>query len=66
MHGAIEALESAGLISELDLLKIEDFQKNRVVKLYENVYLATHEAQLKVQEANSGEIDPFNFLERVS
>jgi hypothetical protein len=62
MHGAIEALERAGLISGQLLLQIERFDKKRVAKVHEDLLASVHDEQNAIHEPDTTAIDPFTFL----
>lgn len=66
MHAAVETLRKFGLTSEPDLLDIEKFDKKKVIKTYEELYSAVHEAQSALPEPDESSIDPFTFTASAS
>lgn len=65
MHELFQALESNGIVSELDMPKVYDFPNKKVVALYEKVYSTVFNiqaAQADSDEDPPSDTDPFSFM----
>jgi hypothetical protein len=66
MHRAIEVLEEYGIVSERHLAEIDDFDKKKIVRLYEHLYSAVRDTQAIIPQLEEETIDPFTFIASAS